>query len=111
MQYETKKRSVLKAISWRTWATVTTAVLVFIFTGKFALAITIGLLEVFERPHEITCLEEAATVTSAEDGEDPSSGEGFFYLVRAGNDCPGQGTVAPDSAGSPRSTSPCPAGR
>ena len=42
MQYETKKRSVLKAISWRTWATVTTAVLVFIFTGKFALAITIG---------------------------------------------------------------------
>ncbi len=49
MQYETKKRSVLKAISWRTWATVTTAVLVFIFTGKFALAITIGLLEVFAK--------------------------------------------------------------
>ena len=49
MQYETKKRSVLKAISWRTWATITTAVLVFIFTGKFALAITIGLLEVFAK--------------------------------------------------------------
>ena len=27
MQYETQKRSVLKAISWRTWATITTAVL------------------------------------------------------------------------------------
>ncbi len=49
MQYETKKRSILKAISWRTWATITTAVLVFIFTGKFALAITIGLLEVFAK--------------------------------------------------------------
>ena len=49
MQYETKRRSILKAISWRTWATITTAVLVFIFTGKFALAITIGLLEVFAK--------------------------------------------------------------
>ena len=49
MQYETKKRSVLKAISWRTWATVTTAVLVFIFTGRFALAVTIGLLEVIAK--------------------------------------------------------------
>ncbi len=46
MQYETKKRSFLKAISWRTWATITTAVIVFIFTGEFALAITIGLFEV-----------------------------------------------------------------
>lgn len=49
MQYETKKRSILKAISWRTWATVTTAALVFIFTGKFAMAITIGFLEVFAK--------------------------------------------------------------
>lgn len=49
MQYETKRRSILKAISWRTWATITTAVLVFFFTGKFALAITIGLLEVFAK--------------------------------------------------------------
>jgi len=49
MQYETKKRSILKAISWRTWATITTAVIVFIFTGRFALAITIGLLEVFAK--------------------------------------------------------------
>ena len=49
MQYETKKRSILKAISWRTVATMTTAVLVFIFTGQFALALTIGLLEVFAK--------------------------------------------------------------
>jgi len=49
MQYETKKRSILKAISWRTVATITTAVLVFIFTGQFALALTIGFLEVFAK--------------------------------------------------------------
>jgi adenylylsulfate kinase len=49
MQYETKKRSILKAISWRTWATMTTAVIVFIFTGKFALALTIGFLEVIAK--------------------------------------------------------------
>ena len=46
MQYETHRRSILKAISWRTWATITTAVIVFIFTGEFALALTVGLLEV-----------------------------------------------------------------
>ncbi|NIQ93050.1 MAG: adenylyl-sulfate kinase [Desulfuromonadales bacterium] len=49
MQYETKKRSILKAVSWRTWATITTAVIVFIFTGKFALAITVGFLEVIAK--------------------------------------------------------------
>ena len=49
MQYETKKRSVLKAISWRTWATITTAVIVFIFTGELALAVTVGFLEVFAK--------------------------------------------------------------
>jgi adenylylsulfate kinase len=49
MQYETKKRSVLKALSWRTWATITTAIIVFIFTGELALAVTIGFLEVFAK--------------------------------------------------------------
>jgi adenylylsulfate kinase len=49
MQYETKKRSILKAISWRTWATITTAIIVFIFTGEFALAVTVGFLEVFAK--------------------------------------------------------------
>jgi adenylylsulfate kinase len=46
MQYETHKRSVLKAVSWRTWATITTAIIVFIFTGEFALALTVGFIEV-----------------------------------------------------------------
>lgn len=49
MQYETKSRSVLKAISWRTWATITTAIIVFVFTGEFTLAITVGFLEVFAK--------------------------------------------------------------
>ena len=47
MQYETRKRSVVKALSWRAWATITTAIIVFIFTGEFALALTVGFLEVF----------------------------------------------------------------
>jgi adenylylsulfate kinase len=49
MQYETKKRSVLKALSWRTWATITTAIIVFVFTGEIALAVTVGFLEVFAK--------------------------------------------------------------
>ena len=49
MQYETHRRSILKAISWRTWATITTAVIVFFFTGKVALALTVGFLEVFAK--------------------------------------------------------------
>ena len=49
MQYETKKRSFLKALSWRTWATITTAVIVFVFTGELALAVTVGFLEVFAK--------------------------------------------------------------
>jgi adenylylsulfate kinase len=49
MQYETHKRSILKSISYRTWGTLTTALIVFVFTGKFALAMTVGLLEVFAK--------------------------------------------------------------
>jgi len=49
MQYETKKRSILKALSWRTLATITTAIIVFVFTGEVALAITVGFLEVFAK--------------------------------------------------------------
>jgi len=44
--YETRARSLLKTISWRTWATITTALLVLAFTGRFELAIAIGSLEV-----------------------------------------------------------------
>jgi adenylylsulfate kinase len=49
MQYETRKRSILKAVSWRTLATITTAAIVFMFTGKVALALTVGFLEVFAK--------------------------------------------------------------
>lgn len=49
MQYETRSRSILKAVSWRTLATLTTAIIVFLFTGKLALALTVGLLEVFAK--------------------------------------------------------------
>ncbi len=49
MQYSTRKRTLLKTISWRTVATLTTTVLVYIFTGAFALAVTIGGLEVIAK--------------------------------------------------------------
>lgn len=46
MFQESKRRSILKTISWRFWATLTTAILVYIFTGKFTLAATIGGIEI-----------------------------------------------------------------
>ncbi|TYP00066.1 adenylylsulfate kinase [Geothermobacter ehrlichii] len=49
MQLETRTRSILKAVSWRTLATLTTAVIVFLFTGRVALALTVGVLEVFAK--------------------------------------------------------------
>lgn len=49
MQYSTKKRTLFKTISWRTIATLTTAVLVYIFTGEIAIAITIGGIEVIAK--------------------------------------------------------------
>ena len=46
MFIEQKRRSVLKTISWRLWATITTAALVFAFVGEIKIALTIGGLEV-----------------------------------------------------------------
>jgi adenylylsulfate kinase len=43
---ESRLRSALKTISWRFWATVTTMVLVYIFTGAVTVAMAIGGLEV-----------------------------------------------------------------
>lgn len=43
---ESNTRSILKTISWRTLATLTTAILVFIFTGKWQIALAIGGIEV-----------------------------------------------------------------
>lgn len=43
---EHQARSIVKTISWRAIATVTTTSLVWFFMGKLALAVEVGLLEV-----------------------------------------------------------------
>lgn len=43
--YETKRRSVVKALSWRFIATLITAGVVYIFTGEASAAVEIGLLD------------------------------------------------------------------
>ena len=45
MYNESTIRSFVKAISWRTIATLTTTVLVFVFTGRIDIAITVGGIE------------------------------------------------------------------
>ncbi len=47
--YEAKTRSVLKAVSWRVWATLTTIALVFLFTGRWKIAAAIGGVEVIAK--------------------------------------------------------------
>jgi adenylylsulfate kinase len=42
---ETRLRSLFKAISWRVFATTLTGTLVFLFTHKVALAVSVGLLD------------------------------------------------------------------
>jgi adenylylsulfate kinase len=46
MYKESHLRSAIKTISWRFWATVTTMVLVYIFTGALTIAAAIGALEI-----------------------------------------------------------------
>ena len=43
---ESHLRSAIKAISWRFWATLTTVVLVYVFTGTIKIALAIGGVEV-----------------------------------------------------------------
>jgi len=43
---ENRTRSFIKMLSWRVWATLTTMILVFIFTGKFLIAVSVGVVEV-----------------------------------------------------------------
>ncbi|MGD2294867.1 MAG: DUF2061 domain-containing protein [Candidatus Aminicenantes bacterium] len=43
---ETHPRTVLKTISWRIVATLTTMVIVYIFTGEFLLSLGVGVVEV-----------------------------------------------------------------
>ena len=42
-------RSITKGLSWRVFATLTTMILVFAFTGKLALAVGVGALEVITK--------------------------------------------------------------
>jgi len=49
MYYENRKRSIIKTVSWRTLATLTTAIIVYIFTGRLILAISIGSVEVIAK--------------------------------------------------------------
>ena len=45
MVEDTPLRSTVKAVSWRIVATTTTAILVYAFTGRLDLAVTVGILE------------------------------------------------------------------
>ncbi len=45
MYIETKKRSLLKGVSWRVFATATTIVIVYLFFGRLDLAVYAGVLE------------------------------------------------------------------
>ena len=42
---ETRSRSVLKSMTWRVLATLTTVILVFIFTGNLIISLGVGFLE------------------------------------------------------------------
>lgn len=44
---ESKLRSVVKTVSWRLWATLTTILIVYFFVGDPTVAITVGGIEVF----------------------------------------------------------------
>jgi len=46
MFVEQKRRSIVKTLSWRIWATITTIALVFLFVGEVKIALSIGFLEV-----------------------------------------------------------------
>ena len=46
MFIESNNRSLAKTISWRFWATLTTAALVFLFVGEIKIALSIGAIEV-----------------------------------------------------------------
>lgn len=43
---ENKKRSILKAISWRAVATIDTIIIAYFITGTFEIALSIGAIEV-----------------------------------------------------------------
>lgn len=46
---ETQKRTLIKTVSWRILATLTTGLLVYIFTGNFTIALEVGAVEVIAK--------------------------------------------------------------
>jgi adenylylsulfate kinase len=46
MYIEQKRRSIIKTISWRIWATITTIALIFLFIGELQIAAVIGGFEI-----------------------------------------------------------------
>jgi len=46
---ESGKRSFVKMLSWRVWATLTTMLLVYIFVGKASIAVSVGVVEVIAK--------------------------------------------------------------
>ncbi|MCK5178336.1 MAG: DUF2061 domain-containing protein [Candidatus Omnitrophica bacterium] len=49
MYYENNKRSIAKTVSHRILGTLTTAIIVYLFTGKLILAISVGGVEVIAK--------------------------------------------------------------
>jgi len=43
--FETKRRSLAKALSWRVFATIITGTIVFVLTGKSAFALEVGAVD------------------------------------------------------------------
>ncbi len=54
-----------------------------------------------------TCVDSGITQTSAPDPATPVAGSGWYYIVRAANDC-GVGTYGTDGDGAERSSEACP---
>ena len=46
---ETKRRSIVKAITWRTLGTIDTIVIAFLLTGEIKTALSIGGIEIFTK--------------------------------------------------------------
>lgn len=49
MYKDTNKRSIVKGISWRVFATTTTIIIIYIFFGRLDLALAAGLIETFAK--------------------------------------------------------------
>jgi len=49
MVHETRKRSIVKAISYRIFGTIITMLIVYSFTGKFVLSLGVGFIDIFSK--------------------------------------------------------------